>query len=469
MKKINLAFILLLLVSCTDISNLETDFIEQKNSDKENFVTIHDIETLQKVQMPQTRSSLEKKYNITCYKDEANDTLFYIVDHQDRGWTIYASDKRVPAIIAQSNKGIFKEALENENLSAWISIMAKDMKQIKKSKDKELNFTFEEISNNIKFWKSISTPDEFMKEEISNKTRKLHESATGGHYELTSSNTYIEELASTPTIIETLWHQNHPYNSYCPYKTDFSGDKAPAGCVAIAAAQVLYHLHYKLGTPEKAPSWAYCNGNIDSYQMEQNNFSAEIWDRMSYNMTDSAASPLIAHIGKLLNMKYGNVNSIADPSLLKYNVFSRYGISCKYTNEYDTSILCQNLKNGIPVIINAQNNNTSTRNGTNSITDKEECGHSFIANRFKQERQVTVNVYEWVVDIKTKNPYVPDTPFKTEYKYTYQNTMIGFNWGYGPIYSDQIDWFTLTGDWIRTGSNKNWTRDIEMIYDFKKQ
>ena len=42
------------------------------------------------------------------------------------------------------------------------------------------------------------------------------------------------------------------YNIYCPLKSD-NFWHAPAGCVAIAGAQILYYLNHKFGVPATAP------------------------------------------------------------------------------------------------------------------------------------------------------------------------------------------------------------------------
>ena len=43
--------------------------------------------------------------------------------------------------------------------------------------------------------------------------------------------------AQVEPLIQTAWHQNKPYNAYCP-------DGMLAGCVAIAMAQVMNYYRY---------------------------------------------------------------------------------------------------------------------------------------------------------------------------------------------------------------------------------
>ena len=45
-------------------------------------------------------------------------------------------------------------------------------------------------------------------------------------------------------ILTTKWNQSSPYNNYAPSLKLYGGQKAPAGCVAIAMAQVMNHYQY---------------------------------------------------------------------------------------------------------------------------------------------------------------------------------------------------------------------------------
>ena len=50
-----------------------------------------------------------------------------------------------------------------------------------------------------------------------------------------------EGTTLTEGWVETNWHQNSPYNDFCPIDPS-SGDRGVAGCPAVAMAQILnYH------------------------------------------------------------------------------------------------------------------------------------------------------------------------------------------------------------------------------------
>lgn len=399
---------------------------------------------------------------IECLTNSANDTLLYVYKKQNGGWTIYSSDTRVPAIVAQSSSGSFDKLMEIDGARLWIESALEDMSIIKRLGDDMLNFSKQEIEKNKEFWKSIAFPDQYVKAKIQGSTRVKGGDwvLTSGHYELTASTTYSEDYDSIPRMTITNWDQWYPCNMYCPSKSTGEGD-APAGCVAIAGAQMLYFLHYSLGVPKTAPSEADCRGNVNSYTWEQKNYTADIWDRMDdigFN-----AAPLVADIGRRVNMKYGDDGSNAQTRDLVKNVFEPYGISCTFAN-YNVDLVKNSLQNRMPVLLRA--------NSLLSKDAKGKAGHAFIADRYKRSRMVTRNYYVWVYDTYPPNKPIPMVKDKIEYTYSSPFIcMIGMNWGWGKSYYNDSEWFSLTGDWILEGkasqTSYNWNINRQMIYGFQ--
>lgn len=469
MKKMikNLSFLLfgLMIVSCSDSMEefVESNMLENAFQEikKDNHVTYDNIVALCKGQNGITRASVGSSFDIDCILSEDKDTLLYVCSKRGGGWTIYSSDTRVPAIIAQSDEGSFETLMQNENARIWIQAIAEDLQIIKTLDDDKLNFSKEDIERNKSFWSSISSPDLFLKEmQKQNTTRAIgDEIIPPGHFELVESTTYSEVYDSIGSLTTTDWHQNPPYNMYCPKKSS-GNDRAPAGCVAIAGAQMLYFLHDYFGVPEEAPSAAYCNGTVNdypNYDWAQYNYNTSIWAQM--NTYGNFAAPLIADVGRRVNMEYGNNSSSATTSDLVNNVFAPYGISCTY-DDYDVSNLKSSLLSGIPVVISARSKKYPTVFQT--------VGHSFIADRYKRTRTVTRNVYEWVYDfIPPEGGPLPLVPGEVEYTYSSPViSMIGMNWGWG--YNPSNEWYSLTGDWYKVvnGNLYNFNISRHMIYNF---
>ena len=464
MKKILLLIITITVIAigwgCSDCLDdaVSLDYIKQPVSNNTpHFVTLQDVQNLTKALSSSTRrASSSTAPEITCYEDAEHDTLLYICDNMGDGWTIYSSDTRVPPIVAQSDSCSFAHASENEALMAWVATIAEDMKYIKHASDAELNFTPSEIEANKNFWKSISFPDEYVKEMVKD---ELTTRGPGGnyllygHWELLSVEHYSQKYDSISRLTQTDWVQQYPCNIYCPYYTNNIYDHASAGCGPIMVGQMLYFLHYKIGVPQTAPSQAYCNSYVTdypNYDWDQTNYTSTIWDDMTPSGINSG--PLIANIGRRLHINYSNQNSY--PIYYVDSVFKPYGINCRY-HTYNTDSLKTDLLNGMPVCLTAE---------TNFQGQIE--GHGFIADRYLRKRDVTKRTYYWVYDSVPNNFPVPgNIPNNITYSYSspYIN-MIGMNWGWGENFNDNSEWFTLTGDWIKLYYNFNINR--HMIYNF---
>ena len=455
----------LILFSCADSMQEYSAMDDLNNSvqtepDRSHFVSKSDVAALLRAQSNSTRSVSECEDDITCFVDEKHDTLLYACNKADGGWIVYASDTRVPAIIAESPTGTFAEAMENEAAHVWLLTIAEDLKVIKSLSDNKLKFSAEEIENNKAFWKSISSPDEYVKEKLakqeSNVTRG-HPLLPTGHYELVNSTSYWEDVDSTSRLITTNWHQDDPFNKYCPLLQDNGTVHADAGCLAIATAQMLYFLHNHFGVPETAPSMAYVMGSVESgYDWDQFNYTSSIWNVMN---SQSNAAPLIANIGRRLNMNYRDDGSGAYDSILVDSVFIPYGINATYS-PYNTTALCSSLQNGMPVLITVF---SLIGTGPDSI------GHALIADRYKTRHLVTRNYYVWVYDEIPPGSPVPMHDDKIEYEYSSSTIyMIGMNWGWGQLWQNTSVWYTLTGDWINsTRPQFNWKHSRYMIHGFE--
>lgn len=473
MKKFKgLLFLFFAFSSCTDCTEtiFDESYADHEEADVMGVSDVYKVKYEDVLKLTQvsnngdaTRSSLNQVTMVECLTDNSNDTLLFVSSRQGGGWVMYSSDTRVPAIIAQSESGSFDDFRQIDGARLWIQSIMEDMSLIRRLPDELLNFSREEIAGNRAFWESISSPDQFVRNLVLSKTRSIDDLVpvpTNGYYKFVGSYTYTQVYDSVSRMITTDWRQGSPYNNYCPQRTDTDG-KAPAGCVAIAGAQMLYFLHDHYGVPAAAPSEAYCNGDVTSYTWSQYNYTTTIWDNMVNNGV--YAAPLIADVGRRVNMQYGNLGSGACTSDLVNNVFVPYGISCVYTR-YNVDLLRNSLIDGMPVLLRAQSNTT-----TNGVTTT--VGHAFIADRYKRTRVVTKNCYEWVYDSIPSGKPIPMVPNMETYTYSSPTiSMIGMNWGWGSDYNDPSEWFSLTGDWVSSKpsmSSYNWNVDRHMICGFQ--
>jgi len=446
-----------------------------ESSDGNNSISFENVQQLVNTVHPQTRATGENEYVFITDK-ESGDTLFFVVNYPEGGWTMYASDKRVPAVVAENKKGVFDLKEIEEVMADWFEAMKEDMKNVKKAEDKDLNFTPEEIEHHITHWDAICNADAFVRSHLEkSRGKSLVTRSSNGHYELVRQENYEIVYDSVNHLASTKWHQHYPYNAYCPQKTHITNPndpKAPAGCTAIAAAQMLYFLHYKLGIPAYIPDSAYCNGNINSYTWNQYIINHNIWDLLSDdgNSYDRIhAAPLIANVGKLVGMDYGNNESTSDFDDLVSDVFNNYGIACNSVS-YNTALLFSSLQNRMPVIAKAKKKRVLGN------------AHAFLIDGYKRTQKVTKFIYEWVPESSGGSPVI--TPVQPpilvdSISYVYhapEIKMIKMNWGAGDGTIDgntgnpiNETWSSPTGSWLIKvdGENINYLYHRRIIYNFR--
>ena len=465
------------IVACTSEEIIPTERIRSHEISRANIksrVTLDNVMTLTGVMRKATRAAIdEEDDDFICIVDTDNDTLFYVVNHPEGGWTMYASDKRVPAVVAENEAGKYEPKEMEEVMGIWFEAMKEDMKAVRHAEDKDLNFTAEEIEANKAYWDAVCNVDEFVRAHVE-KTRGIGDHGPlipQGHYELYATYQDVIVYDSISHLITTRWSQGNPYNKYCPLKTEGS-NHAPAGCVAIAGAQMLYYLYQHLGAPQTIPDTAYCNSRVNSsyvYDWNQWSTGTDVWGLIegwenTYN-SGLLVAPLIAHIGKRVGMKYGDGVSIAYTINLVNNVFNYYGINCQY-GDFDVNLVKSSLYGNMPVVTSAY----GTHDG-NSYHD----GHAFIIDRYRRSRTKTSYYYGWVYDFSgfplTPVPAVKDS-VRIEYSSPYI-TQIGMNWGWGDVYNYDNwqllndTWYAPTGSWI---VQDTYTFDYvrRIIYNFSR-
>ena len=452
----------------SDEDALSTNDIEEainrgRNLKRESNVTFQDVKalvnSLQKGEKTETRATGEEKFVFII--DDENDTLFYVVNHPGGGWTMYASDKRVPAIVAKDSAGEFCQIEMERVMGSWFEAMKEDMKTVKKAEDNILSFTDEEIEKNKGFWEHFQSKKITETRGHGEPIEPIEPNRPHGHYEYYATGVYEEYYDCIDHLTQTKWHQDPPYNTYCPDKHGVSG-KSPAGCVAIAGAQMIYFLHYKIGIPETIPDTAYCYGDNTVIPRNWNQWysGSDIWGSMPnhgnkyseqgyYVNEGSRAAPLIAFVGKQTNMIYGNEQSGAYPSSLVNNVFGLYGISCQYAS-FNATFANNSLLAGMPIIAVAV------------ITENTSFAHTFIIDAYQRVRTVTSDAYQWIPDPGYENTIMPADMFIKTYSSPYIK-YYKMNWGEGDSPYDNT-WFMDTGSWLAFDFHFDLSR--HMIYGF---
>ena len=453
MKRILLIMLFFSLVfSCTkeSVDSNRENLDKSISLNEDNTVSLFQIESIINKSFPCTKNGERVEYTISPVLSDSGDTLLYVVNSNSNGWRIYSADSRTPAILAESDRGAFSLDDGNGAHLAWFDCLKTDMAIIRHSCNEQLSFSEDEISANKAFW-SGETP----RIELPPETPW----PGGGHWEvIVTSETFVTDTLSH---MAPKWDQNEPYNVYCPYLT-LGGGHVPAGCVAVAGAQVLYYLHNKLGTPSLAFSQAFCYGVPHNYYQEFFNLSSSVWalmDSTNHDIYDPADEEaiLIAHVGSLVNMVYEDDGSSADDYKIYSTAFPTYGISCSREG-YNESTVKQQLEDRMPVMVSAY---SQLLFGS---------GHCFVIDGFK--KTYIKYTYNHVFVGDDPGMSVPE-PYETYSYTTPEITAIKINWGWSSQWDENSPlndgWYTLTGDWhvSLSGEEKSYNYYRTMNYGFE--
>lgn len=178
--------------------------------------------------------------------------------------------------------------------------------------------------------------------------------------DLPSTDDKKETRQDVEPLLTSHWHQNSPYNDLAPVIAD-GNVKTVAGCVAIAASQIVYY--WRKDNPEftlaDTPVYPYGKAPV-TYSVPKG--SPNNWDLMqdSYTSTDSpeareAAAQLCYVLGTTSYLDYGGstggqIKESATAMLKQYRIKSSYAVKNLIDQEEWDILLYEELKNCRPVL-----------------------------------------------------------------------------------------------------------------------
>ena len=167
----------------------------------------------------------------------------------------------------------------------------------------------------------------------------------------------FKELPRNPRAVEPMltsrWGQGCYYNEACPVDASGPCQHVPAGCSAVAMAQIMYYHKYPTtGIGETTYPSTY--GSL-SANFTQTTYR---WDRMADSLSYSNpwVAQLISHCGISVKMAYSTHGSVASNSSVK-NAFQQHffyptatrSLRTDYTDEAWLSMIKADLDNNCPV------------------------------------------------------------------------------------------------------------------------
>ena len=155
---------------------------------------------------------------------------WYVINYeQDGGFAVVAADKRIPPILAISDKGHLEmsDTVQNRPLALFFRMAEMSLMNVESenedSTDTSLGFT------------TPGTPGGGTIIGDSLKPEPKPDPIPNPRKEILCK---IEPLISSPI---TTWHQSEPYNLYCPIK---QGKRCVVGCCAVAGGMIMAYHEY---------------------------------------------------------------------------------------------------------------------------------------------------------------------------------------------------------------------------------
>ncbi len=180
---------------------------------------------------------------------DAGQTIGFAVTLEPSGYVLLSADDEAPAIKMHSDKGSF-EGLPPELLKVLRAELAEDLDTLKKLKEKRAPGD----PRHRQKWVALAAPESQPAESLM--------------FTAASANT---------VLLTTTWSQGDPYNYYCPVLDIIYGQRALAGCNAIALAQILRYWQQPMAVSQ---DHTYTDVGTGTLSISDAGLGAYNWDMM---------------------------------------------------------------------------------------------------------------------------------------------------------------------------------------------
>lgn len=197
---------------------------------------------------------------------------------------------------------------------------------------------------------------------------------------------YAVSRVDIEPLIKSHWHQDAPYNNYCPDRLD-GGGRCVTGCVATAASQILYYWRkdlpdYTLASTSSysgasaGPTTAFPKGTPLKWDLMRTQYGAE-----TYEYKDAVAT-LLAIVGGAANLSYGSSTSGHNSDCISVfrNIFGMNGGKLEqkdfgqdydnYSDEAWSKLLYNELMKNHPILYSGNN-------------EGAEAGHAVVVDGYR--------------------------------------------------------------------------------------
>ena len=376
---------------------------------------------------------------------EGTDTVMYLINYLD-GWELLSADRRAPRVFAMAETGnvTIEDFMSIPALYALYNKFVSNVEYLKQSPEQESDVVYQDNWNDV-------LPDRTLGWEL-------------------VSTTVTEDTEVVPHLTQTRWGQGYPWNCRMPYENSYLQNHCLAGCVPVAAGQVLYYLHQKWGIPSAAygesatSAYVPSSGSLilqsNDVQFDATTYSSSTWNTMPLTNTATgsfaAVSTLLLQMGLYLEAEYeigGTSAYTSDIASVFEDGFSIYSTG-SYVVDFDI-ISDQIMRHDMPVILSIA-----------YYYNYHRYGHSVIADACKETTRQIKKVYRRQIPS-------PDPELFPQYEYQNEITVerlsryVGINWGWNGSYmTDGIDAVWFSADAISWDVGDVYTHVEHMIYGF---
>lgn len=372
------------------------------------------------------------------------DTVMYIVNYND-GWEVLSADKRAPVVLMTCDSGHLEEQelYQNEYQAEYVNMMKTAISDLGKSND-AYPISEDDSWNDIAL---LAGTDD-----------------TWTDWYLTGSTTLLDTLGYQDHLLTTHWGQSGKWNKKAPFTSSSKTNHCYTGCVMVAGSQVLYYLHYKLGSPlstyTSSSCTAYIPDNVEYVRLNDNNITfssiaSSHWDLMPLSQSENVpqvrfdyVSTLMSRLGYLVSATYRIGGTSATTSDLISAFEEDFSIDATSNSQPDFSIVRnQIIQYKLPCIFALGNSSTGG-------------GHSVVADGYKDIGIFTRLFYE-------KHNNQGQILKKEERILNERHQFIAINWGWdGTGDYDQTTHATIWYN-IQTINWRGYDTFRYMLYDFK--
>ena len=195
----------------------------------------------------------------THLQSDATTPAVYVFSRANEGFVLVSADDKSRSILGYADEGVFRT---------------------------------DDLPANVRFWLDMYA------HEIERASKSVASGAVSSRSEYATTYTAVSPLCGA------TWNQGAPYNNLCPTK---NGERCVTGCVATAAAQVMYANQWPTnGTSSHSYTW---NGQTLSADFSKTTYQ---WSNMladysgsSTTTQQTAVATLMYHCGVACEMEYG--------------------------------------------------------------------------------------------------------------------------------------------------------------------